>query len=204
MRQKPVYTRVIAPVALPVTLDEVKAHCRIDTDSEDAILTLYLNAAVSRLDGLSGILGRALMLQTWDVAIPYGLIPWSDDRLTLWLAPAAELVSVKYFDGSNAEITATLSDYDFVAGDWWAYVAPRDGLVWPTVYDRPDALTIRYAAGYADAAAVPFEIKAAILIMVSDMYEHRETVAAGGIRPIASSMAVDNLLRPYRRIEASE
>lgn len=34
----------------PVTLDELKAHCRIDADHEDTILGLYLAAAIASVE----------------------------------------------------------------------------------------------------------------------------------------------------------
>jgi hypothetical protein len=47
-------------------------------------------------------------------------------------------------------------------------------------------------------AAVPAPIKAAVLLMVGDLYENRETVAEGAPAPVEMSMTVERLLSPYR------
>jgi uncharacterized phage protein (predicted DNA packaging) len=39
----------------PVTLTELKLHCRIDHDSEDAVLQLYLSAATESVEQHLGI-----------------------------------------------------------------------------------------------------------------------------------------------------
>lgn len=63
-------TLVTAPTMPPVTLDEVKAHLRVDHSEEDAEIAVLLTAAVGHLDGWRGILGRAIMPQTWRVTVP--------------------------------------------------------------------------------------------------------------------------------------
>lgn len=60
---------VSPPASLPVTLAEAKAHCRVDHDDEDALIEAYIAAAVAHLDGWRGVLGRAIMPQTWAVTV---------------------------------------------------------------------------------------------------------------------------------------
>ena len=62
-------TLVSAPVLIPVTLDEAKAHLKVDHDDEDALIGSLIAAAVGYLDGWRGILGRAIMPQTWRVTV---------------------------------------------------------------------------------------------------------------------------------------
>ena len=60
--------RLVSPPTLPVvTLDEVKAHLRVDFEDEDSLIQGYIDAAVAYLDGADGVLGRALSPQTWEV-----------------------------------------------------------------------------------------------------------------------------------------
>ena len=54
----PLLTRISAPAALPVSLEELKAHLRVEHAEEDAALTRLLGAATSALDGPTGQLGR--------------------------------------------------------------------------------------------------------------------------------------------------
>jgi uncharacterized phiE125 gp8 family phage protein len=49
-----------------VTLDEVKAHLRMEgIDDRDDTLQAHLDTAIAALDGYAGRLGRALAPQTW-------------------------------------------------------------------------------------------------------------------------------------------
>ena len=60
---------VTPPASLPVTLEEVKLHANIQHDEHDAVLSGMIAAEIARLDALTGILGRAIMPQTWAVEI---------------------------------------------------------------------------------------------------------------------------------------
>lgn len=57
---------VTAPVAPVLTLDEAKAHLRVDIDAEDALIEGLVAAAAAHMDGWRGVLGRAIMPQTWE------------------------------------------------------------------------------------------------------------------------------------------
>jgi len=57
--------RVTAPADRPVTLAEVKNHCRIDHSDDDTLVQSYIDAAVAHVEGWSGVLGRCLVTQTW-------------------------------------------------------------------------------------------------------------------------------------------
>ena len=57
--------RVTPPTAEIVSLDDAKAHLRVDHDHEDALIQVYLDAATSWVDGFDGVLGRCVLEQTW-------------------------------------------------------------------------------------------------------------------------------------------
>lgn len=73
-------TLITPPVAMPVTLAEAKAHCRVDGSEDDAVLSALIAGATGHLDGWSGILGRCIMPQTWRVAAAAGdvVLPFPD------------------------------------------------------------------------------------------------------------------------------
>ena len=50
---------------------------------------------------------------------------------------------------------------------------------WPATLAEAQAVVIRFICGYADSADIPAEVKAAILLKLSDLYENRGDVPAG-------------------------
>lgn len=71
---------VTPPASKPVTLADAKEHMHVDHDDDDAVISGYIDSAVSYLDAQTGILGRAIMPQTWRVSAPAGevVLPMPD------------------------------------------------------------------------------------------------------------------------------
>lgn len=60
--------RTEGPSQPVVTVDEMKAHLRMEEDDADDLLVQSLiDAAVAHFEGYRGVLGRAIMPQTWAV-----------------------------------------------------------------------------------------------------------------------------------------
>lgn len=183
--------RTTPPGATPVSLTEVKAHCRVDDTDSDAVLTVLLNAAVNHLDGWTGILGRAMVTQSWRQ--DYGAF----GRLRLPLGPVASITSITYYDGDNAQQTLADSVYVLRTDSLGAYVELKPDQSWPSAYSRTDAVSVTYVAG-TEAADVPAALKAAILLMVSHWNENREAVSEGARMEVP--MSANALIGPYRTV----
>ena len=175
-------TRFAAPVATPVSLTEAKAHCRVDGTDDDVTLQIYLDAAVAHLDGPEGILGRCLVTQTWDYKFDA-----FDGDIVVPLPDLQSVTSVTYVDSAGVMQTVSASDYT-VAGQRIAH-----DTLWPVAGDVPNAVTVRFVAGYGLAASVPAAIKAAILLYVGDLYANREGSGEFG------NLAARALLLPYKK-----
>lgn len=187
--------RTIAPVNRIVSVADAKAHLRVDYDDDDSLIERLIEAVESHLDGYAGILGRALISQTWQEQFPYFRYD-----MPLRLGPVQSVTSVSYYDNDEALQTASADTYRLHETASRAYLQQRDGQSWPSTYTRDDAVTITYVAGYGDDASdVPAGIVQAALLLVSHWYENREGVAAG-ISMADVPMAVDALLTPYRRV----
>lgn len=188
--------RTVAPAAL-IDLDAAKVHLRVDGDDEDALIASYVAAATDRLDGIGGILGRCLMPQTWTASF-WG---FAGDRLRLPLRPVASITSVKYYDTAGTLQTFSAAKYGLLTDELGPYVRLLYPNIWPAdvAVDRDNAVVVTFVAGYADAASVPAPIKAAILLMVGDLYANRETAVIGvPAAEIPMSTTVQALLAPYR------
>jgi len=184
---------VTAPASDPVTLAQVKAHLRIDHTDDDTILGVFIKAAIGYLDGWYGIAHRALVTQTW--LDSYGHF---ETEMRLSVGPVVSVTSVIYETTGFTDETLSNSLYSLLEDPRGHFIAPKPGITWPPVSDRRDAIRIQYVAGTA-VESVPPAIIAALLLIVGDLYAHRETVSAANIAHIPSAATVDMLLNPFRR-----
>lgn len=152
--------RTSAPADTPVSLIEVKARCSVESNDRDAELQLLLDDAVSYLDGWTGILGRAMVTQTWRQEF-CGFT----SCLRLPVGPVASVTSVAYYDADNAAQTLADTVYVLRTDALGAYLDLKTDQSWPSSYARDDAVSVTYVAGTA-AAAVPAALKSAILFRV--------------------------------------
>jgi uncharacterized phiE125 gp8 family phage protein len=182
-----------APALAPITLAEVKSHARIDHSDDDAMLQTLIDAAVSHLDGYSGLLGRCMITQTWELY--YDAFPCGDLRIPL--GKLISVTSVEYVDPvTELYVTWDAANYeiDNVSLDGW--VIPVDA--WPTVFDTSNAVRVTFTAGYgATAAEVPAAVRQAMLMLIGHWYANRESVTIGET-PADLPMAFDALLVNHR------
>lgn len=188
--------RIAAPAVTPVSLVEAKAHLRVDHEDDDAVITALIGAATDHLDGRTGILGRALVDQTWrqDFNGFRGCL-----RLPLAPVAADGVESVKYFDANNVEQTLAATTYHLLVDALGPFVSLKAGQSWPSTFARLDAVSIEFVAGYGDDAKVPDALRVAILMHVAHIYNNPEAVVVGGA---ATSLPLGHgaLIAPYRRI----
>ena len=173
-------TRTVAPARLPVSLDEVKDHARIDYDdtAQDAALTGYIRAAVEWLDGKDGYLGRALITQTWRLildAFPTG------ECIEIPLPNLISVGSIIYnVDSSPTIETFAASNYIVDTGSIPGRIALADGSFWPQTNNDINAVTITFTSGFgAMQSDVPERLRLAISMLAGHWYEYRIPVLAG-------------------------
>lgn len=188
---------VVAPAEEPVSLAEAKLHLRLTTDDEDLLLQALLQAARERVEMHTN---RALVTSTWEEMRESW--PWTD-RFELPRPPLQAVEWIRYRDVANVEHELGPEHYDAPAALDSGRVVLAYLHCWPTVMLRPAApITIRYEAGYGAAAEVPGPIRAAILLLVAHLYEHREAVVVGNSLAAAEGaelpLGVKWLLAPYR------
>lgn len=185
--------RTVAPTAPVLTIEDVKAHLRVDHADEDALITGLIDAATAHLDGYNGILGRALVTQTWTVDFPT-----FRNRLDIPLGPI-QSATIQYYDSTDVQRTLATSVYAVLSDGLGPYVGLRYNQQWPQTYTRDDAVRITFVAGYGAAASVPVAIRAAMLLLIAHWYDNRAAVNVGNI---TSEMPVSAaaLLAPFRRV----
>ena len=187
-------TLVTAPATDPITLAETKGWCRVDFDDDNQTLTNLIRTAVKRLDGPYGLLGRALITQTWEQvldAFPSGIID-------VPLPPLQQVVSIKYDDENGDEQTLATSAYTVDTASDPGRIEPSDD-GWPATLDRIAAVRIRFIAGFGDDVTdLPEPLRTAIMMHVGHLFEHRESVMLGTGFITEVPHGYDDLIRDYR------
>ncbi len=178
---------VITPPDPVVSLADAKAHCKVEDDSEDALIGAYVAAATAHIDGPDGWLGRALGVQVLEARFDAAC----GDTIRLPFPPVIELVSISYLNADGVEQMGDLADFELLGRD----LVAASAWPWAGGSSRREAVRIRYRAGYT---ALPAALRAAILLMTDDLYRNRGTVAPGTVSAVPMSTPVENLLAPFR------
>lgn len=172
------------PTAEPVSLDQAKAHLKVDTGDDDALITALISAARARAEWLTG---RAFVTQGWTL--------WLDRQppdapVGIPLPPLQGVTSLTFYDRDDKAMALGADDYtvDLPGGRVWLKTQP--GPLRPV-----NAVAIAFTAGYGDASAVPPPIGAAILQILAALYAHR------GDDATPTPDAALALLAPYRVVK---
>lgn len=194
--------KLITPPAVePVTLDEVKEHCRIDGATDDNLLNSLITVARQEAEKVTR---RQLITATWELRLDKFpeiiYLPMPPLQSVTPIAPVV-IGGVKYLDSSGIEQTLTENtDYMIDIYSEPGRITPCYGEVWPTIYPVINAVRIVYKAGYGDAAtSVPEPIKNWIKIVVGTLYENRENIfVAPNTVNMVELKFLDGLLDDFR------
>ena len=186
---------ITAATTYPVTTAEAKLHAKIDTAADDTLVDALITAATEMAEQR---IGRAIMPQVWELTLD--AFP---DAFELTRVPVTAVTALTYVDANGATQTLSNTLYSLDNADQFgsSYVVPVYNGAWPDSRAQVNAVSLQYTAGYANAAAVPEPIKTWIKIMVSTMYEHRESEVVD--RSTLTTLGfVDRLLDRYSVVSA--
>lgn len=174
------------PTLEPVTLADAKLHLRVDTATEDALITDLIAAARRHVEATTG---RALLSQGWRIVRervpPSGIV-----RLEPQPVLAIDAVTVRAGDGTASVLGS--EDYVVDLASSRLRLLPGGAGRW-----RAEQVEIDITAGYGTAAGdVPAPLCQAVLMLVAHWYQHREAALADP--PEAIALGVSSLVRPYR------
>ena len=166
--------KVITPPAAVLTTAELRLHLRLDDDNalEDSMLTALLESAREYAQHYTG---RAIGVQTIEIAVD----AFPEASIMLQPGPAISITSIKYLDAVGIERTITNTLYaldDYGLRNW---ALPAAGTTWPATADVANAVKVRYQAG-----SLPAAVRAALLLLVGHLYEHRENTVQTQINEV--------------------
>ena len=145
---------VTPPATEPITLTIAKLHLRVDATTEDDLITTLIAAARQYLEAFTH---RAFITQTWDYKLDG--FPCDGGPLELPMPPAISVTSVTYTatDGTSTTWSSSLYTTSIPTGPMarMAYLVPAYSQIYPATRDVPDAVTVRFVAGYGAASAIP-------------------------------------------------
>ena len=141
-----------------VPLADLRAHLRVDSDAEDALISSLADAAAAWLDGWTGVLGRAVMPQVWREEFE---------------APGPHVLALP-----DATVTAATVNGEPVAVTQRATAAGVE----VKAAGVAGTVTVTYSCALP-AHRLP-AAQAAIKMLVAHWYQTREAVAAGAMAPV--------------------
>lgn len=158
---------LVGSITEPVTVDQLKLYCGIDTSFtvDDALLTAAITAGREFVENDTG---RQLPAATYDLTLD--AFP---KMIYLPRSPVTAVTSVKYQDTDNAEQTFSASKYvtDLVDPYRVSRIVLATGESWPAIYDTINAVVIRFTCGYA---TVPDTLLATVKQYAKELYDFGE------------------------------
>lgn len=165
------------------TTSEMKSHLRVTNSSEDTLINTYIAAATRFVENYTRLLMLPGTVTEIFTAVPGsgGMPVLTSDFATVYSPPAFYSLKI----GNPIALTSVSANTTDATGSFTAlsttsllnaaFNKPRvyapDGWTFGTI--SPFQIKIVYSAGYANAAAVPNDIKVAIMLVCADMYENR-------------------------------
>lgn len=171
------------PVAEPVSLDEAKAHLRLDTSTENSLVQMLIQVAREHAEALLGrpILSRVYRQHLEKFPNDLDPIPLSED--------VSAVESLVYRAPTGAFLT--LPDTDFA-------ILGANRLSAPNGWPAGTAITLDYKAGmFETPEAVPASIKQWVLMRVATLFENREALTDGRLKELPRTF-VDGMLDQWR------
>lgn len=169
---------------LLVSVEDLKAHLRIEYDDEDALLERYIRVAQSNAEKITR---SRLVEQTVEITMDgfeYDELVFHD------VSPVRSVTSVNYIDDCGEAKVLDLTKYRLIPGLPSKLVpVARGRFPWVTT---KGSVTVSAVVGYVTC---PPEIVQWIMLRAGDMYQNRE---ASGDQQFKPHDFVDALLETHR------
>ena len=164
----------------PITLTEVKAHLRLDTEAEDDLLTGLITAAANLVEEH---LGKTLIKKTWRIH-EMGEEVNGVNELALPRGPLLKVISVQRVFPNDIYMNTRFSIKNYFAKPI-------------VVFKSHLPVAVTYEAGYGHYPKdVPAPIRQALLALVAHFYDSRSG-------QMEVSPLVKTLLSPYKQVRLS-
>jgi uncharacterized phiE125 gp8 family phage protein len=211
------YILLTPPAVEPVSLNEAKAHLRVDITDDDTLIGALISAARTHAEMVTQ---RQFVTATWKLVldafpgpslmgVPSGM-PFSMPAHAVQLnkSPVQSVISVNYLDMGGTMQTMPPADYKVDISTEPARITPVFGKIWPVTLPQIGSVEITFTSGYGTLdnstppvwvpQQVPEGIKAWMKIRMATLYENREEIALMSRGKLEPLPYVDGLLDPFR------
>ena len=146
-------TLVTGPGLEPISRDDAKLWLRLDHTTEDTLLDSLIQMVREQVEER----GLAVVTQTWDLRLD-----GFPRVIRIPKTPVQEVSSINYIDANGDAQTLDEGEYTVDSYAAPARIVPAYGSSWPAARSEPNAVTVRFIAGYG-TGATPGEIPERIL-----------------------------------------
>jgi len=170
------YIKTVSKVLLAACEFGTSVLVNAATTAEDSLLTSLIQAA---REAVEDITRRALLTQTWYYYLDQ--FPGGDFiKLPFGNLQSVTAISYKDTDGTSTTMTVTTEYIVETNGEGYGRIVLPYGATWPseTLYPS-NPITIEFVCGWTAAASIPAKIRAALLMILADMWENREAQIVG-------------------------
>ena len=183
-----------AATSEPIALSEAKLFLKVDTSDDDAFIGTIISSAREYVENFTGY---QLLSATYTQYLDK--FPNKNTAIELLMNPVSAVTHVKYYDSDNTLQTWNTSNYDTDLKGKPARITLANDATFPTVYDRTNAVEIKFVAGYASTSATGFpkQLLNAMYLIIGHLYENRQDVIVGSI-VTEMRKGADSILRQYR------
>lgn len=200
--------RIVTPATEePISLADAANHLRLDRYgspeefADQDWLTMMIPAARELCESLSGL---ALASQTYGLSLGRFPVGWGQYQqgIDLKLSPVLGVESVTYIDETGVSQTLAASAYSLDVYARPGRLYPAIDTSWPATAAVPNAVVIRFVAGFSAPGAspqdapLPAQLRSAMLLTLGHLYENREASSVLDLKSIP--LGVTSLLEGYR------
>lgn len=182
-----------APAETAITRAELKDYCRVTTTAEDTYIDLCIDAAQTQAEKFTG-----MKFISQEVEIYIDKFPLCRILELALVSPIISIDKIEYV-ASGATVFSELSsdDYEIDILGKPTRIYTKD--MFPMTELGLNKVRITATVGYADASAVPEDIKTAIKMIGQHLFDNRGMVTKSGT-PAEIPMSAEWLLEKYKLV----
>ncbi len=165
----------------PLPLSDVKAHLRLETDAEDALLLDYLRAAAAHLETITGFAF---------VSDNYEQTGWVQAGFVS--LQRRNILNIGKVEGRSSAIGES-NDWQELPDHYWSL---EDRSL--KFFHYQGQVRVTFRAGPSDDAIIPENLKQALLLLTAFFFENREV--KDGQRTLTLPSILAELVAPFREV----